>query len=247
MESEEDLRQALQTWESTEGSIVDNYKHHAGRYQHKFGSRGDDRKIVCFNCGMEGHTKRQCQSQPEVKYHPQQPPKDFSHITCHWCGLRGHYMSSCPNWEPADYDKAEQKEDKLKETRSLRRTSITEEREEDIDVRALVEGKKVIMTLDTGAKISVLPTDIVSKENRTGEKVWVRGYRGDLKLRETAVVDMQVGDKWLKENLVALAPRDKLSGKGLLSIKLDDVTWHILVAQREKVVMPKCDARAVVT
>ena len=33
--------------------------------------------------------------------------------------------------------------------------SITEEREEDIDVSALVEGKKVIMTLDTGAKISV--------------------------------------------------------------------------------------------
>ena len=57
-----------------------------------------------------------------------------------------------------------------------------------------MEGKKVIMTLDSGAKIPVLSTDIVSKENRTGDKVWVRGYRRDLKLRKTAVVDMQVGD-----------------------------------------------------
>ena len=57
-------------------------------------------------------------------------------------------------------------------------------------------------------------------------------------MRETAVVDMHVGDKWLKEHLVALAPRDKLSGKGLLSIKLDDVTWDILVAQEIKLLCP---------
>ena len=46
---------------------------------------------------------------------------------------------------------------------------------------------------------------------------------------------------------MALTPRNKLSVKGLLSIKLDDVTWDIMVAQRENVVKPKCDARAVVT
>ena len=107
---------------------------------------------------MEGHTKRQCQSQPEVKSY-QQPAKDFSHINCHRCGLRDHYMSSCPNWEPVDNDKVEQKEDKRKGTRLLRRASITEEREEDVDVSALMEGKKV-MTLDTGAKITVLPMDM---------------------------------------------------------------------------------------
>ena len=55
-----------------------------------------NKKMLCYNCGESGHTKREC---PKLKQSYQK--KDLSTITCHFCRKKGHYANKCPERYPA--------------------------------------------------------------------------------------------------------------------------------------------------
>ena len=68
-----------------QGRFSDNsgeqgYSGQRSRQQGSFGERGGP--IICYNCGVEGHTKRNC-------------PKS-NLVTCFCCGVEGHTKKDCP-------------------------------------------------------------------------------------------------------------------------------------------------------
>ena len=56
----------------------------------------------------------------------------------------------------------------------------------------VVEGRQAVIMFDTGASISVVPEELVSKTKLTGESIQVRGYNGISKLRMLARVDLRL-------------------------------------------------------
>lgn len=76
--------------------------------------------------------------------------------------------------------------------------------------------------LDTGAVISVVPDDVVNKEQMLGTSVTVVDANGGEVKRDLAEVWLHVGSLSMKQK-VAVAPRDVLKGKALLAIDLSRI------------------------
>jgi len=81
IKSKEDLRAALQSWESTRGYIV---KDEQPRWSSQ---HGQYRKPVCHKCQKPGHRAFECRAYPAS---PAQSRSDYLQPQCFTCGIWGH-------------------------------------------------------------------------------------------------------------------------------------------------------------
>ena len=72
-----------------------------------------------------------------------------------------------------------------------------------------MEGKELLLLLDTGAQISVIPDELIPSAARTGEEVRVKGFNGVAEQRNIAITKIKIGDKKFEEK-VALAKLEEL-------------------------------------
>ena len=133
----------------------------------------------CFICGKPGHRAsncRQARGNESVKGN-ESAPKQWSKegkepykIICFICQEEGHKAPQCPR----KMVKEEQKEVGAK-TRPLKRLRASSTSE--VELPGKVNGMDVLVLLDSGAAVSVVPEHLVSSEQFTGETIWVKPFK----------------------------------------------------------------------
>ena len=76
---------------------------------------------------------------------------------------------------------------------------------------------ELLLLLDTGAHISIIPEEIIPPAAKTGEVVRVKGFTGVAELRSIAKVKINVNGV-LRDYKVALCPGKDMGDKGILAI-----------------------------
>ena len=204
-----DLRRVLQSWESTENALIPEEKW--PKPAKNFGVR------TCFKCGKLGHRAAECRSnaEPQQKANPASGKPTF---TCFSCGQAGHKSPDCPNRNGKESD--EKKKDTARKT--LKNNCIMTE---DSTYPKVVKGKisdyEILLLLDTGAQISIIPEEIIPPAAKTGEVVSVKGFTGVAELSSIAKVKINVNGV-LRDCEVALCPGEDMGDKGILAINLRD-------------------------
>ena len=89
------------------------------------------------------------------------------------------------------------------------------------DVLATVDVYSIPMTIDTGAKISVMPTVFVREDSLIGRVESIKGFEKTALFREVpmALVDIRVGEMVIPRK-VALLDGETLGWEGALSFSL---------------------------
>jgi len=185
------LREVLQSWEATEGSIVP---------EEKWNKPSKSFALNCFKCGHFGHKAIDCREGTPSSDNFQKGNSASSEkhaFTCFACGKPGHKSPDCPN-RAVKREPEERKETEKKKSLTNNRISTTDLDDFNI-VQATIGDSKLPLLLDSGAQISVIPEEVVPSIARTGESIKVKGFTGGSQLRETARVKIRIGDKVLDE------------------------------------------------
>ena len=182
----------------------------------------------CFTCGTPGHKASQCRKgmNYEVKNNVNAPRqwnqevREPHKIICFTCNQEGHKSPQCPN----NIVQVEQKGvvAKTKPLKRLRASSNT-----DVKLPGTVNDMEVLVLLDSGASVSIVPERLVAKGQYTGDTVWVKPYKakesyacplakvpfcmGDMKWVEEVAVDNEICD----EEIEILYCLDLRSARGL--------------------------------
>jgi len=90
----QELHDALQSWESTEGSLFPDDAPRPARFQPRQTSAYN-----CFKCGKQGHKVAECFSSNRSMSggNEQHKQSDKNAITCFSCGQVGHKSPECPS------------------------------------------------------------------------------------------------------------------------------------------------------
>ena len=156
-------------------------------------SSGGGFQFSCFKCGKQGHKAADCW-QGGGKSSGDKPPP--AKIVCYICGVEGHKATTCP------------KRDASKDAKSIKQLSRRDPRDAVLDGK--LNGAEVVLLLDSGAHITIVPEHMVGEELRTGQSVSARPYRSDFPLKfPTATVKFSVEgiEEW--EEVVGLAPAEE--------------------------------------
>ena len=164
-----DLRRALQTYESVEGSLFGIEQKPKPSWQQSSKSANN-----CFKCGKPDHRAADCRSSADSNQQAEQhQPKCFS------CGIFGHKSPDCPSKVQGKKEPTKQgKEKDSKKALKTNRVSVTESETTDDQLMATVAGNTIPVSLNTGAQISILLEEAVPQSSCTGIKVRVKGNVG---------------------------------------------------------------------
>ena len=185
--------------------------------------------LTCFSCGKVGHLSRECRSRL-LDTHKQMStsvsPVDVKPIICFTCHEVGHKSPQCPK-RPKD---------------KVKRVVIPENkivRLAQNDVMSEIAGKKVPLTFDTGAQISLVPNELVSEEEFTGKVSKFKGInsKGEWSEGRVAKVTFTVGADKFVSKAVAL-PGESIDWTAVLSV---DVADEDLIAKMLKHIRKKRD------
>ena len=124
------------------------------------------------------------------------------------CGKEGHKANTYPDRR----DKA---------TKRVQMREHSPELLDENDVLATVDGYSFPMTIDTGAKISIMPTEFVREDLLIGRVENIKGFEKTALFGEvpTALVDIRVGELVIPRK-VALLDGETLGWEGALSFRL---------------------------
>ena len=172
-----DLVEAVSDYLMLEGEMTEGVT--ATFRQMELGDRKDFVRGNCFICGKPGHRAsncRQARGNDNVKGN-ESAPKQWSKegkepykIICFICQEEGHKAPQCPR----KMGKEEPKGAGAK-TRPLKRLRASSSSE--VEIPGKVNGVEVLVLLDSGAAVSVVPEHLVSKEQYTGETIWVKPFK----------------------------------------------------------------------
>ena len=150
--------------------------------------------FACFKCGKQGHKAADCR-QGAGKSSGDKPPQK---IVCYICGVEGHKSTSCPKRDVSKDGAA----------KSIKQLSRRDPRDAVLDGK--LNGAEVVMLLDSGAHITIVPEHMVGEELRTGKSVSARPYRSEFPLKfPTATVKFSVEGMEEWEEVVGLAPAEE--------------------------------------
>ncbi len=192
-------------------------QHYQSRYKY-----GQD-KPTCEKCGKVGHKTSDCWS---GMWKTSQRPTP----TCYLCQQPGHVSSDCPMKTTLQTKEKEKAKDKPWKKNNV--VSVLEERKEN-ELEIEVSGCKLVVILDSGADMSVIPSKYVADMWYTGETVELTDFEGLMdRTRKVALVPIEVGgNKYLERAAVS----DHLGEKGLLKLSLvDKQRMSLLVREFDK-------------
>ncbi len=192
-------------------------QHYQSRYKY-----GQD-KPTCEKCGKVGHKTSDCWS---GMWKTSQRPTP----TCYLCQQPGHVSSDCPKKTTLQTKEKEKAKDKPWKKNNV--VSVLEERKEN-ELEIEVSGCKLVVILDSGADMSVIPSKYVADMWYTGETVELTDFEGLMdRTRKVALVPIEVGgNKYLERAAVS----DHLGEKGLLKLSLvDKQRMSLLVREFDK-------------
>ncbi len=157
--TKEDLRSALHSWETTRGYIV---REERSLWNPQFGQH---RRLVCYKCQKPGHRATDCRSTQSSSSDLHK--SDEFVPTCYTCGVVGHKSPDCPSKtsngskrvevkkEPENADKSKKKSFKQAEVSVLYNGPTN-------TIQASLYGQPLPLLLDTGAQLSVVPKELAS-------------------------------------------------------------------------------------
>ena len=182
-----------------------------------------------FECGKQGHKAADCWSINGGGAAQQKKPAELS-VTCFKCGEKGHKSPDCPQKETKG-----KKQNKAEQNRVRRLSLENTSDHKSCTTTAIIDGKEIKVLLDTGARISLIVAQDIKTECKDGKWVVVKDINGHEKLRETAVVRIEVkGREWERERRVALVPQKGLGREAILSIaplKVEELELLVEVAR----------------
>ena len=151
----------------------------------------------CFTCGKPGHKASNCWQDKEgmsnskpwsregrepyrehyrepyrepYREHNRESYREPYKIICFNCNEEGHKAPQCPKLKVKEEAKGEGAK-----TRPLKRLRASSTSEDEIPGK--VNGVDVLVLLDSGADVTIVPEHLVSKEQLTGETTWMKPYK----------------------------------------------------------------------
>ncbi len=208
--TKEDLRSALHSWETTRGYIV---REERSLWNPQFGQH---RRLVCYKCQKPGHRATDCRSTQSSSSDLHK--SDGFVPTCYTCGVVvGHKSPDCPS-KTSNGSKSVRRSLRML---TSRRRSLSNKLRSACSTTDLLTlyGQPLPFLLDTGAQLSVVPKELVPSAARTGKKVCLKGYKGRVDEAELASISLCVGKRvWKGE--AALVNGSDLDGKGVLAVDI---------------------------
>ena len=232
VENAADLINALQDHLVLEG---DRTEGQAAIFKKGSGEGRKDRgsSLTCFKCGKAGHKAFECwagkggpsRAKPAVSISGSGPSK----IVCYTCGEEGHKSPQCP--KNLKGEKTGPKDFKPKPVKRIWRSQPS-----SVQLSGEVNGQEVMILLDSGAAISVVPESLVNLDQMTGCTVAVKPF-GSKKpmLLPTAEISFKIGSlEWVET--VAVAPwQEGVENEVLYSLDLQSQRGLELVLVANKV------------
>ena len=123
-------------------------------------------------------------------------------IVCHACSKTGHKAFSCSNRSVSKKELDDKS--RRKDGKAVKGVTTADEVKKDINIlTGTVAGKELPFILDSGARITMMPSEMVGKAYYTGQVTLVKDANGGTTERELARVTIEIGGQVRKE-LVAL-------------------------------------------
>ena len=160
------------------------------------GSSGSSLK--CFRCGKVGHKVADCWQGvgSSAGSGAKSAGSAGGKLVCFACGVEGHKSTECPKREGAG---------KGGVSKPVRQLWVRDSR--DTVIEGVVNGKGASLLLDSGARITIVPEDMVEEKLRTGKSVCVRPFQSKTFIKlPTAKVKFELEGLDVWEEEVALAP-----------------------------------------
>ena len=141
--------------------------------QLSLGGRKEFTRGSCFNCGIPGHRASECRKEKGSAGYSKPWNKEERtpyKVICFICQEEGHKAPQCPKKMVKEEPKSEGAR-----TRPLNRLKVSKKPETELPGK--VNESEVVVLLDSGANISVIPKHLVFPEQYTGETIWVRPFK----------------------------------------------------------------------
>ena len=122
---------------------------------------GSRRSIICFHCGKPGHVSRECWARLGADAHKPTPvatpQADAKPVICFSCHEVGHKSPQCPKKQKGTVKRIQIPVDSAKAL-------------EKNEVMTDVSGTLISVTVDSGARMTVVPLEVVKDMNLLGRQ-----------------------------------------------------------------------------
>jgi len=163
---------------------------------------GGRKPVTCYTCGKSGHVSRECRSRPQgeaatapvATAAPAAPPTGThakNDIMCFRCKAKRHKSPDCPS-KPKGNRRVQMP---VKTTQCLLKDELF----------GHIGKWGIAVTIDTGAQMSIVPSECVEPCQFTGKRQVVETFEGTMVEGDACVVQFKLDHKEFERKAVALA------------------------------------------